>query len=257
MNSPVESRLWGSLCSGWLILVVSYGNGSFIISSIPKLKRGPYSIAEQWAHCDTPYSTDLSEAEQQIHIYNIRHSLLIVLAEISANWVSPTEISLEKQPLSLPRMLQQCINLCSAFHPPPCLNQGLFYPAQGSVGSANLWGVKQTIEAGQAGPALTQLCVCTDRYWFGGTDADSRARGWPAAPLPGDSAGNNFPCRKMGHLKGICVSNPSWGAGEQKPEYGHFFVLNVHKKGVFVTPGGLISLFCCLFGFFFSSHPLY
>lgn len=31
--------------SGWLILVVSYGNGPFIISSIPKLKHSPYSIA--------------------------------------------------------------------------------------------------------------------------------------------------------------------------------------------------------------------
>lgn len=51
-------------------------------------------------------------------------------------------------PLSLLRMLRQW---CSAFHPPPCLSQGLFCPAQGWVQTFQDW------------LHWDRLCVCVHR----------------------------------------------------------------------------------------------
>lgn len=247
VNSLVESRLWGSLCSGWLILVVFYGNGSFIISSIPKLKHGPYSIAEQGAHCDTPYSTDLSEAEQQIQIYNIRHSLLIVLWDLCklgfSNWENPGEAALVTAE-DAPAMHKFVWCLPPSSLPEP----GFILPCSGFSGECKPLGSEADHWGWPGWAALTQLCVCTDCYWFGGTDADSRARSTPAWGLGREQ----FPLQKNGPLeRHLCIQPQLKGWGTETRVWA-LFCFKSAQEGSFCDSGRINFTFLLFVWFLFS-----
>lgn len=189
-----------------------------------------------------------------------------MLSEISANWVSLTDnpgktahpvalLSPGEEtgtPCRSRECLRQCIHLCGALHPPPCLSQGLFYPARGSVASENLWGLKRIIE-GRLGLRWHGLCVRTDRYWFGRHRCRFTGKGLANSTPGWGLCREQLPLWKNGPLeRHLCIKPQLRGRGTETRVWGLSCFKSV-QEGTFCDSGQINFTFL----FFFSPHSSY